>query len=107
VADDWIGITPGTDGLLILSLIHCLLEAGKIDRGLSLRNGPMRRWLVMTAEGRREGPVRARNAESQPFVIDRATRGIRREPGMARGWSPTWREWQGNRTVFRHMVEAT
>ena len=31
VADDWIGITPGTDGLLILSLIHCLLEAGKID----------------------------------------------------------------------------
>ena len=31
VADDWFGITPGTDGLLILSLIHCLLEAGKID----------------------------------------------------------------------------
>ncbi|WP_439140470.1 molybdopterin-dependent oxidoreductase, partial [Roseicyclus sp.] len=31
VADDWVGITPGTDGLLILSLIHCLLKAGKID----------------------------------------------------------------------------
>ena len=31
VADDWFGITPGTDGLLILSLIHCLLEAGKVD----------------------------------------------------------------------------
>jgi anaerobic selenocysteine-containing dehydrogenase len=29
VADDWIGITPGTDGLLILSLIHCLLEGGE------------------------------------------------------------------------------
>ncbi len=35
VADDWFGITPGTDGLLILSLIHCLLEAGKIDSRLS------------------------------------------------------------------------
>ncbi|MEL7184742.1 MAG: molybdopterin-dependent oxidoreductase, partial [Pseudomonadota bacterium] len=31
VADDWFGVTPGTDGLLILSLVHCLLKAGKID----------------------------------------------------------------------------
>ena len=31
VADDWVGITPGTDGLFILSMIHCLLKAGKID----------------------------------------------------------------------------
>ena len=31
IADDWIGITPGTDGLLILALIHLLMAAGKID----------------------------------------------------------------------------
>ncbi len=31
VADEWVGITPGTDGLFILSLIHELLKAGKID----------------------------------------------------------------------------
>ncbi|PIE14550.1 MAG: formate dehydrogenase [Rhodobacterales bacterium] len=31
VADDWIGITPGTDGLFILAMIHELLRAGKID----------------------------------------------------------------------------
>ena len=31
VADEWLGITPGTDGLLILSLIHILIKAGKID----------------------------------------------------------------------------
>jgi anaerobic selenocysteine-containing dehydrogenase len=31
VADDWVGITPGTDGLFIMSLIHLLLKAGKID----------------------------------------------------------------------------
>lgn len=31
VADDWLGITPGTDGLLILALVHELLVAGRID----------------------------------------------------------------------------
>ncbi|KPP84560.1 MAG: putative anaerobic dehydrogenase [Rhodobacteraceae bacterium HLUCCO07] len=31
IADDWIGITPGTDGLFILSMIHELLKAGKVD----------------------------------------------------------------------------
>ena len=31
VAEDWVGITPGTDGLFILSMIHCLMKAGKID----------------------------------------------------------------------------
>ncbi|WP_102110188.1 molybdopterin oxidoreductase family protein [Oceaniglobus roseus] len=31
VSDEWVGITPGTDGLFILSLIHCLLKAGRID----------------------------------------------------------------------------
>ncbi|MDE2463301.1 MAG: molybdopterin-dependent oxidoreductase, partial [Alphaproteobacteria bacterium] len=31
IADDWIGIRPGTDGLFVLALIHELLKAGKID----------------------------------------------------------------------------
>ena len=31
IADEWIGITPGTDGLFILSLVHTLMKAGKID----------------------------------------------------------------------------
>lgn len=31
VADDWLGLTPGTDGLLILALVHELLVAGRID----------------------------------------------------------------------------
>ncbi len=31
VADEWIGITPGTDGLFILALVHELMKAGKID----------------------------------------------------------------------------
>jgi anaerobic selenocysteine-containing dehydrogenase len=31
VADNWIGIRPGTDGLLILAVVHELLKARKID----------------------------------------------------------------------------
>ncbi len=31
IADEWLGITPGTDGLFILSLVHVLMTAGKID----------------------------------------------------------------------------
>ena len=31
IADEWVGITPGTDGLFILALVHVLMKAGKID----------------------------------------------------------------------------
>ena len=31
VADEWVGISPGTDGQFILALINELLKAGKID----------------------------------------------------------------------------
>ena len=31
IADEWIGIKPGTDGLLVLSLVHELLRADRID----------------------------------------------------------------------------
>ncbi|UWQ04729.1 molybdopterin oxidoreductase family protein [Aliiroseovarius crassostreae] len=31
VADEWVGITPGTDGLFIMALMHELLRAGQVD----------------------------------------------------------------------------
>ena len=43
IADEWIGIRPGTDGLLVGALIHELLKAAqKIDRRLSRSATPMR-----------------------------------------------------------------
>jgi anaerobic selenocysteine-containing dehydrogenase len=102
VADDWIGITPGTDGLLILSLVHCLLEAGKVDLDYLAQwtNAPL---LVNGAEGAEKG-LFVRNAESQPFVIDRTSG--HPAPWDGKGVQPDLgAEWQGNRTVFRHMVE--
>ena len=31
IADEWVGITPGTDGLFILALVHELLRTGHVD----------------------------------------------------------------------------
>ncbi|MGQ0566443.1 MAG: molybdopterin oxidoreductase family protein [Gemmobacter sp.] len=102
VADDWLGITPGTDGLLILSLIHCLFQAGKVDLDYLARwtNAP---YLVNGTEGPEKG-LFVKNAESQPFVIDRRT-------GMPASWDAKGVQpdlgavWQGHRTVFQHMAE--
>ena len=102
LADDWIGITPGTDGLLILALVHCLLVAGKIDLEYLAKftNAPL---LVNEVEGAEKGLI-LKNAESQPFVIDRRT-------GMPAPWDGKAVEpdlgavWQGHRTVFQHMAE--
>ncbi len=102
VADDWFGITPGTDGLLILSLIHCLLEAGKIDLDY-LARWTNAAYLVDETEGPTKG-LFLRNAESQPFVIDRRT-------GMPASWDGKGVQpdlgavYQGHRTVFQHLAE--
>ncbi|MFN3844960.1 MAG: molybdopterin oxidoreductase family protein [Paracoccaceae bacterium] len=102
VADDWIGITPGTDGLLILSLIHCLLEAGKIDLDY-LARFTNAAFLINQTEGPEKG-LFVRNAEAQPFVIDRRT-GMP-APWEAKGVQPDLGAvWQGHRTVFQHMAE--
>ncbi|MEY4983651.1 MAG: hypothetical protein RIR62_1917 [Pseudomonadota bacterium] len=102
VADDWYGITPGTDGLLILSLIHCLLQAGRIDLDYLARwtNAPL---LVNETEGPEKGLI-LKNAESQPFVIDRRTGAP--APWDGQGVQPDLGAvWQGHRTVFQHMAE--
>jgi anaerobic selenocysteine-containing dehydrogenase len=102
IADDWYGITPGTDGLMILSLIHCLFAAGKLDLAYLARftNAPL---LVNAADGPEKGLL-LRNAEGQPIVIDRRS-------GAPAPWDGAGVEpdlgatWQGCRTVFQHMAE--
>ena len=101
VADDWLGITPGTDGLLILSLIHCLFQAGKIDLEYlaQFTNAPL-----LVVEGGPEAGMIMKNAESQPFVIDRTTG--QPAPWDAKGVQPDLgATYQGNRTVFQHMAQ--
>ncbi|MEM8555468.1 MAG: molybdopterin oxidoreductase family protein [Pseudomonadota bacterium] len=66
VADDWIGITPGTDGLLILALIHELLKAGRVDFDYLARwtNAP----LLLDADG-----LFLRDDDGKTLVRDKAT----------------------------------
>jgi anaerobic selenocysteine-containing dehydrogenase len=102
VADDWYGITPGTDGLLILSLIHELLRAGKIDLDYLARftNAPC---LVDAAEGPGRGLL-LRDKDGRLLVIDKATgkpapfdkKGVQPDLGATH---------KGARTVFQHLAE--
>jgi anaerobic selenocysteine-containing dehydrogenase len=72
VADDWVGITPGTDGLFILALVHELMKAGKIDLDYLARytNAPC---LVIDNPGGADHGLLLRDDEGRELVIDKAT----------------------------------
>ncbi len=69
IADEWVGIAPGTDGLLVLALVHELLRAGRVDADYLARytNAP---WLVVEDPGGPEDGLFARDAEGRPLVWD-------------------------------------
>jgi anaerobic selenocysteine-containing dehydrogenase len=73
IADQWIPIRPGTDGLLALSIVHVLLTDGTIDFEFLARytNAP---WLVVRAPGQSDDGMFARDREGRPMVFDEATR---------------------------------
>ncbi len=75
VADNWIGVRPGTDGLLILSVIHELLKARKIDVDY-LSRYTNAAWLVIDAPGTAEHGLFARSGDGKPLVFDRVTETI-------------------------------
>ncbi|HZA66295.1 MAG TPA: molybdopterin oxidoreductase family protein [Geminicoccaceae bacterium] len=79
IADEWLGIRPGTDGLFVLALVHELLRAGKVDLDYLLRytNAP---WLVIEAPGAADHGLFARDADGAPLVWDR----VRQAPRPAR-----------------------
>ncbi|MEM9428075.1 MAG: molybdopterin oxidoreductase family protein [Pseudomonadota bacterium] len=64
VADEWVGITPGTDGLFILALVHELLRAGRVDLDYLCRwtNAP----VLLDADG-----LFARDGDGKELVRDR------------------------------------
>ncbi|HXP32251.1 MAG TPA: molybdopterin oxidoreductase family protein [Stellaceae bacterium] len=70
IADDWLGIRPGTDGLLVLALVHELLRAGKVDAPYLARytNAP---WLVIDDPGAPDHGLFARGADGEPLIRDR------------------------------------
>ena len=75
IADEWIGIRPGTDGLFVGSLIHQLMRDEKIDLDYLIRytNSP---WLVIQDPASPDDGLFARDPEGKPLAFDRTTGGI-------------------------------
>ena len=69
IADEWVGIRPGTDGLFVMALMHELLHAGKVDLDYIVRytNLP---WLVIQAPGTAEDGLFARDDSGNPLCWD-------------------------------------
>ncbi len=73
IADEWIGLKPGTDGLFVGALIHELFRTGNIDLDYLVRytNAP---WLVIRDPGARDDGLFARDANGQPLCFDKLSK---------------------------------
>ncbi len=69
IADEWIGIKPGRDGLLVMALIHELLRTDRIDVDYLVRytNLP---WLVIRNPGGADHGLFARDGNGKPTLWD-------------------------------------
>jgi len=73
IADEWIAVRPGTDGLLALAIVHVLLSDGTIDFAYLARctNAP---WLVIQAPGTSNDGLFARDQDGAALAFDETTR---------------------------------
>ena len=69
IADEWVPIKPGTDGIFALSMIHVLLQKDLFDYEFVVRytNGP---HLVIDAPGTSKHGLIARDDDDKPLVWD-------------------------------------
>ena len=71
IADEWIGIRPGTDGLFAFALIHELLRMDRIDLDYLVRYANAH-WLVIRNPGGSDDGLFARDADGRGLCWDRA-----------------------------------
>jgi anaerobic selenocysteine-containing dehydrogenase len=107
IADDWIGITPGTDGLFILALVHELMRTGKMDLDYLARytNAPV---LVNADPLSPNHGLLMRDENGKQLVIDRDTGKPTAfdQPGVRPDLSATYRHGgTTHRPVFHLMAE--
>ncbi|WP_238372319.1 molybdopterin oxidoreductase family protein [Heliomarina baculiformis] len=107
IADEWVGITPGTDGLFILSLVHVLMAAGKIDLDYLSRytNAPV---LLNSDPDSAEFGLFLRDDDGKPLVIDRVSKELAPfdRPGVRPDLSASYDQKDiTHRTVFHRMAE--
>ena len=71
IADEWIGIRPGTDGLFVLALVHELLRTDRIDFDFLARYTNAG-WLVVQNPGGADHGLFARDGDGKPIHAERA-----------------------------------
>ncbi|MFZ8871439.1 MAG: molybdopterin-dependent oxidoreductase [Litorivicinaceae bacterium] len=109
VADDWVSITPGTDGLLIQSLIYELLRTNRIDLDYLIRytNIP---WRVIHAPGTESHGLFARDDHGDAMVLCQSTQSLisHKTPGVTPNITGKTVDAEGRElvSVFSLMVDA-
>ncbi|MEM7282118.1 MAG: molybdopterin oxidoreductase family protein [Pseudomonadota bacterium] len=76
IADEWVGIRPGTDGLFVGSLIQQLIKAEAIDFDYLIRytNAP---YLVVQDSGAENQGLFLRDQQGKPLCFDGASQAVR------------------------------
>ena len=69
IADEWVPIRPGTDGLLALAMVHVLLSRELFDWEFLVRYTNSA-WLVIDAPGTARDGLFLRNRQGQPLLFD-------------------------------------
>lgn len=69
IADEWVGVKPGTDAMLALSMLHVLLKNDQFDWEFLIRytNAPQ---LVVNTPGEKGHGLIARDSDGKPLVWD-------------------------------------
>ncbi len=75
IADEWVGIRPGTDALFAGALIHELFRTQQVDLDYLIRytNSP---WLVIQDPGAADDGLFARDEDGNPLVWSRDAEGF-------------------------------
>ena len=108
VADEWLGIRPGTDGLLIAALIHELLRAERVDWDYLVRYTNAG-WLVIDAPGSADDGRFARDPDGKPLCFDLRANAL--ADALAAGSTPalvgrrTLADGRTARPAFEHLAE--
>ena len=108
IADEWVGIRPGTDAMLALSMIHVLMDRGLVDDEFLIRytNSP---FLVVNTPGEKGDGLILRDDEGNPLVWDLEkedwVNGLDPEVKPALVGEYTAPDGRPVKTVFRMMME--
>lgn len=87
IADEWVGIRPGTDGLLIGALIHELLRTDRVDLDYLVRYTNAH-WLIIHEPGAANDGLIARDAEGEPLCAVRANQNESKSWRLMRAQTP-------------------